>query len=325
MKAFVFDSYAGPDACHFEDLPDPVPGPDDVLVRVHASSVNPWDYELSWGKPWINRMIAGGLARPKKIRALGCDLAGVVERVGANVTSFKPGDRVMADNSGSYWGGYAELALAKQAECALIPDDMSMSDAASLPQAGVLTWQGLALYGELGRAGLAMVNGAGGGMGPIAVQLLADAGVTVHGVDSADKLDAIRALGVSEVFDFRSHDFTRGPHRYDLILDPVQQWPGRRYRKVMTDAGLYVTVGGKYRHIAGVAASIPFQPLCGPKRLRVLVHKPNGRDLGDLAAACMAGRFRPVIAKVWDFADAAAALTANGRGEGVGKHVIRIA
>lgn len=322
MKAFIFDNYGGPAACHFGDLPDPEPGPDDVLVRVHAASVNPWDVELSRGKPWINRLIAGGLTRPRKFAALGCDIAGIVERVGANVRDFAPGDRVMADNSASYWGGYAELALAKAAECAVIPDALSMTDAASLPQAGILALQALRDYGNYEAARTVLINGAGGGAGPIALQLARKAGAEVHAVDHGDKLAGLTALGATEVFDYREVDFITLPHRYDLIFDPVQQHPGRRYRRVLSSRGIYATIGGKYRHLAGVLASMPFQPLMGGKRLRLVMHRPNGRDLGILAGMATHGAFRPVIARIWPFAETAAALDANGRGHGLGKHVI---
>jgi NADPH:quinone reductase-like Zn-dependent oxidoreductase len=324
VKAFVFDSYGGPDACHFETLPDPLPAEDELCVQVYASSVNPWDFELSWGKPWLNRLIAGGTRAPKKFNVLGCDVAGVVQSVGPKVAHFKPGDRIMADVSGAHWGGFAELALVKQNEAALIPDAMSMTDAASLPQAGVLALQGLRDYGAYQTAKTVLINGAGGGVGPIALQLACAQGAEVHAVDSIEKLDGLRALGATEVFDYRTTDFAVGPHLYDLILDTVQQRPGNHHRPALSSKGAYVTIGGKFRHILGVLVSGPVQPLLGSKRLRVLVHKPNGQDLEALARLWSDGAFHAVVARTYGFADVAEALNANGRGEGLGKLVIEM-
>lgn len=325
MKALVLDSYNGPDACHFGDLPRPVPAADELLIRVHAASVNPWDLELSWGKPWITRLLAGGMTRPRRIQALGCDIAGIVEVVGEKVTGFRRGDRVMADNSGSHWGGYAELALAKAAECAPIPQGLAMTEAASLPQAGVLALQGLRDYGDYENAQTVLINGAGGGVGPIALQLARNAGAEVHAIDSVEKLDALSALGAARVFDYRTHDFSRAGYRYDLILDTVQRHSGWRCRHALTRRGTYVVIGGNLRHAFGVFVTSPIQPLLGRRRQKILIHRPNGRDLGELAAMVVHGAFRPVVARTYPFAQAREALKANGRGEGIGKLVIVVA
>jgi NADPH:quinone reductase-like Zn-dependent oxidoreductase len=219
MQAIVYDRYGSPDALKRREVAKPWPSDDEILIAVYASSVNSWDWDLLHGRPVLVRL-AQAPRRPK-FPILGADIAGRVEAVGAHVTRFRPGDEVFGDLSGGRWGGFAEYVCARADALAMKPAAIAFDEAAALPQAGVLALQGLRYAGPIQPGQAVLINGAGGGVGTLAVQIAKSFGADVTGVDTASKLDLIRALGADQVIDYARDDFASGSRRYDLILDLV--------------------------------------------------------------------------------------------------------
>lgn len=242
MKAVVMARYGTPDVLEMRDVPTPTPKATELLVRVHAASINDWDWGLLQGTSLIDRMMSG-LVRPK-IQILGCDIAGRVEAVGGDVEAFRPGDEVYADLCSSGFGAFAEYACVPAASVARKPAGMTFEQAAAIPQAGMLAWQGLIDVGRIRSGQKLLLNGAGGGVGTFALQIakLYDVEITV--VDKPGKLDMLRALGADHVIDFLTEDFTEGGTGYDLILDVKTNRSPFAYLRALAPGGTYVTVGG---------------------------------------------------------------------------------
>ena len=216
MKAVVVRSYASPGQLRIMDVDTPVPAANEVLVRVRATSVNPYDWHHVCGEPYIARLMPGSLGlRGPKIGILGCDMAGQVEAVGADVTGFRPGDDVYALLSG---GGFAEYVSVKQDLLAPKPVNLSYEQAAAVPMAAVSALLGLQDVGGLKPGQRVLVNGASGGVGTYAVQVAVALGATVTGVCGAKNGELVRSLGADEVIDYRTADFTRHAKRHDLLL-----------------------------------------------------------------------------------------------------------
>ena len=196
MKAIVYHKYGSPDVLKVEEVERPTPKDNEVLVKVHAAAVNDWDWGLLRGKPFANRVLAG-LLRPKKIKILGCDIAGRVETVGRKIKLFQPGDEVFGDISGSGWGGFAEYVCARENALTVKPAGMTFEEVAAVPQAAVLALQKV------------LINGGGGGVGTFAIQIAKSFGAEVTGVDSTMKLDIMRSIGADRVIDYTQEDFTK--------------------------------------------------------------------------------------------------------------------
>ncbi len=216
MRAVVFTRYGSPDVLELKEIPKPAPADDEVLIRVHAASLNDWDCGALRGADLVNRLIFG-LFRPKK-QILGSDVAGRVEAVGGNVRRFRPGDDVFGDLS-RRWGGFAEYVCAPEEMLAPKAPGMTFVEAAAIPQAGLLALQGLAKMGPIQPGQTLLINGAGGGVGTFAIQIAKRDGAEVTAVDAPGKLDLLRSLGADHVIDYTREDFTRSGRRYDLILD----------------------------------------------------------------------------------------------------------
>ena len=241
MKAMVYGKYCSPAVLRLEEVQKPAPDDDEVLIRVHASSVNSWDWDLVRGRPYLARI---GAFRKPRYKILGADIAGRVEAVGRGVRRFQAGDEVFGDISGCGWGGFAEYVCARADVLALKPPSMTFEEAASLPQAGLLALQGLRTYGEPLPGQRVLINGAGGGVGTFGIQVAKSLGAEVTGVDIAEKFDVMRSVGADHVIDYMREDFTRGGQRYDLILDVTAQRSMFDYRRALTPRGVYVGVGG---------------------------------------------------------------------------------
>jgi NADPH:quinone reductase-like Zn-dependent oxidoreductase len=216
MKAIVYEKYGTPDVLELREVDTPTPKDDEVLIRVHAVSINDWDWGLLEGTPLMYRLLSG-LFRPRK-KILGSDVAGRIEAVGKDVVRFKPGDEVFGDLSGR-WGGFAEYVCAPETALALKPLSMTFPEAAAIPQAAMLAVQRQRAGGGNQPRQKLLINGAGGGEGTFAVQIAKLYGVEATGVDSSAKLDLLRSMGFDRVIDYTQTDFTRDGTRYDLILD----------------------------------------------------------------------------------------------------------
>ena len=200
MKAITYRQYGGPEVFQLEEIERPVPKDDEVLIRVKAASINDWDWALMKGDS-VNRMI-NGFKRPK-IRILGSDVAGIVESTGSNAAIYKPGDEVYGDLSGK-WGGFAEYVCTQEKNLSFKPRPMSFTEAAALPQAGMLAVQGLIDCGKIIQGERILVNGAGGGVGTIGIQVAKTYNAEVTGVDKTRKLEKMLEIGFDHVIDYRA-------------------------------------------------------------------------------------------------------------------------
>jgi NADPH:quinone reductase-like Zn-dependent oxidoreductase len=230
-------------------------------------------------------------------------VAGVVEAVGAKVTRFKAGDEVFGDLATAGWGSFAEYARAPEGALALKPAGMTVSQAASLPQAATLGMQGLRYDRPIRPGDQVLINGAGGGAGTFALQMAKSAGAEVTGVDSAAKLDRMRTVGADRVIDYVQEDFTQNGLRYDRILDFEAHHSMFDYRRALAPGGVYAMVGGTTARIMQAMALGPLLSRAGGRKMRVVMYEP-GRDLGDLVAFIAAGKIAPVIDSSYPLAEA---------------------
>ena len=321
MKAVVMDSYGTPDVLELRDVTKPTPKAHEVLVRVLAASVNDWDWGLLRGAP-INRMFSG-LFTPR-VHILGGDIAGRVEAVGEDVTTFQPGDEVYGDVCMSGFGAFAEYCCAREACLAHKPAGMTFEQAAAIPQAGMLAVQGLIDVGRIQSGQKLLLNGAGGGVGTIALQLakLYDVEVTV--VDKLGKLDMLRAMGADRVIDYLKEDFTRSGKRYDLILDVKTNRSPFAYLRALNPNGTYVTVGGSIPRLLQALVMGPFTSWLYHRHLRLVGLKPN-KDLNYMNKLFEAGKLLPVIDGLYKLADLPEAFRRFGAGDYQGKIIVTMA
>lgn len=317
MKAIVYTQYGSTEHLHLEDVPKPTPKENEVLIQIKATSVNSWDWDMVHGKPWVVRV--GAFTKPRH-KILGCDVAGVVEAVGAKVTKFKVGDEVFGDLSGDGWGGFAEYVCGKADLLAHKSPSMSFEQAAALGQAAVLAYQGLTGKNAIQPGQKVLVNGAGGGVGTIAIPLLKHYGAEVTAVDSASKLDKLKALGADHVIDYNQTDYTKTGQQYDFILDNMAHRAMADYKRALKPKGRFVMVGGNLGLVFKVVFFSPF--IAGNKRLKILAHKPNAQDLDELAALFEASVITPVIDKVYPLSETATAIQRIGDGDVLGKAVV---
>jgi NADPH:quinone reductase-like Zn-dependent oxidoreductase len=328
MKAIVYTKYGPPDVLQLKEVEKPTPKDNEVLVKVHAASVNSWDWELLRRKPFLNRLTAG-LLKPK-YKILGADIAGWVEAVGRNVKQFQPGDEVYGDLCRSGWGGFpqygwggfAEYVCARENALALKSASMTFEQAAAVPQAGLLALQGLR-KGQIQKGQKVLINGAGGGVGTFAVQIAKSFGAEVTGVDSTGKLDMLRSIGADHVIDYAQEDFTKSGQRYDLILDVAAYHSIFDYKRVLSPKGIYVFVGGSMAAARQVMFLGPLISMTRSKKMGILIYKPN-KDLAFMKELLEAGKVVPVIDRRYPLSEAPEAVRYLGEGYAQGKVVITV-
>jgi NADPH:quinone reductase-like Zn-dependent oxidoreductase len=323
MKAIVHRCYGSPDVIRLEDVPKPTPKDDEILVRVHAASVNPLDWHYLEGTPYMVR-IDGGFGKPENPR-LGVDFAGAVEAVGKSVTRFKPGDQVF----GGKFGALAEyVAVSEKRAVALKPANLSDAQAAAVAIAGITALQALRDQGHIRAGQSVLVNGASGGVGTFAVQIAKSFGATVTGVCSTRNVELVRSLGADHVIDYTQEDFTKGSQRYDLILDNVATHSLADYRRVLTPNGAYIMVGSTdVGHWFGWAVGPLEAWLLSPftsQKLGMILAELNKDDLATLAALMESGKVTPVIDRTYKLSEAAEALRYLEKGHARGKVVVTV-
>ncbi|MBC7839420.1 MAG: NAD(P)-dependent alcohol dehydrogenase [Nitrospiraceae bacterium] len=320
MKAIVFTKYGSPDVLELKEVARPNPKDDEVLIRVHAASLNDWDWGALHGVPFVNRLIFGLLSPKKQI--LGSDIAGRIEAVGKNVLHFQPGDAVFGDLSGE-WGGFAEYVCARENALALKPPSMTFEEAAAIPQAAMLALQGLRDTGRIQPGQKLLINGAGGGVGTFAIQIAKLYGAEVTGVDSPEKLDVLRSMGAEHVIDYTEQDFTRNGQRYDLILDVKTNRSILDCARALSPNGVYVTVGGSMPRLFQALLLSPWISMTTNKRVGIVSLKPN-KDLAYLKELFEAGKMKPVIDGPYRLRDVPNAFRRFGEGRHKGKVVITL-
>lgn len=319
MKAIVYDRYGSPDLLRLEDVPKPNPSDDEVLVKIHAVSINSWDWDMLTGRPFEYRFISGFL-RPKSNKLHGCDIAGHIEAVGENVRHLRVGDEVFGDLSEGGWGAFAEYVCAGEYELTHKPSTMTFEEAACLPHGGNLAAQGLIDLGKIRSGQKVLINGGGGSTGTLAIQIAKLFDVETTAVDHTVKLDMLRALGADHVIDYTKQDFTRNGQTYDLIFDVKSDRSVFDYQRALCQDGTYVTVGGKTSRILWVAL---FGKLTRKYRMHALSYKPN-KDSNYLVELFEADKLKPVIDKRFPLEKTAEAFRFFGEGRFKGKIVVSL-
>lgn len=323
MKAIVQDSYGSADVLRLRDVATPVPGDDDVLIRVRAAGVDQGVWHLMTGLPYLTRAFGYGLKKPKNgIR--GRDVAGVVEVTGKNIAGFRPGDEVY----GTCEGSFAEYVCAQEARLAPKPVNLSFAQAAAVPISAGTALQGLRDSGRLQSGQDVLVIGAAGGVGAYAVQLAKAFGAHVTGVCSTGKTDLVRSIGADDVIDYRREDFADAGKQYDLILDTAGNRPLSVLRRALKPRGTLVIVGGEgggkwtggFERALRAAALSPFVG----QQLKGLIASERTEDLRFLTGLIEAGKVRPVIDRTYALADAPAAIGHLRDGSARGKIVITL-
>lgn len=324
MKAIVRHQYGSPDVLTLAEVDKPVVKDQDVLVRVRAASLNADDLEYLYGKSPFTR-IATGLRKPR-IRGLGVDVAGQVEAVGKNVTRFKEGDEVYGNMTEYGLGAYAEYVCAPAPAFALKPARLTFEEAATVPQSAVLALQGLRGKRQIKPGNRVLINGAGGNVGPFAVQIAKYFGAEVTGVDSNDKLDMVRSVGADHAIDYTREDPIRNGQRYDLILDVVARRSMLEWRRALNPGGLYVMLGASTALLLQGTFLGPLISTMGSKKMAVMWWwRPfKQEDVAFLKELIEAGKVVPVIDRRYSLSEVPIALRYLEEGHARGKVVITV-
>jgi NADPH:quinone reductase-like Zn-dependent oxidoreductase len=291
MQAVIYDKYGPPEVLQIADLPIPDPQQEQVLVKIHAASINAADYRIRKADPFLVRLIGQGLLKPKNPRS-GMDAAGIVEAVGRNVKQFKPGDEVF----GCVSGAFAEYALAREANLALKPANRSFDAAAAVPTAALTALQGIRYAGGIRPGQTVLIQGASGGVGTFAVQLAKSSGAEVTAVCSTRNLELVRSLGADYVIDYTREDFTHSGQTYDLIFAVNGYHPLSAYKRALNPGGVYVHGGGTMAQLFEAMLLGPWMSRNGGKKLGSMgIAKVIQEDLVTLAELLEAGKITPVI------------------------------
>ena len=317
MKAIINKKYGSPDIMELREIVRPEPKSNEILVRVLAASVNKADWHILKGKPFLVRLMSG-LTKPK-YHVLGADIAGVVERVGAKVTQFKPGDEVFGDLSGSGFGGFAEYVITREKFLAKKPSGFTYEQAAALPMAAMTALQGLRDKCRISPGDEVLINGASGGVGGFAIQIAKAFGANVTAVCSSQKATLAFEQGADSVIDYNKKDFTREGKPYDLILDIVGNHPIRSIDPVLKKGGSYVSC----TFSPGAIFIGPWMSARG-KIVTNLLASANQADLQFISKLAEEGKLDPVIQCTFTLDDVPDALKMMGGGSLFGKLVISV-
>jgi NADPH:quinone reductase-like Zn-dependent oxidoreductase len=325
MKAFVYEGFGSADILKFQEIDKPVPGDDEVLVKVRAASINPLDWKMMKGGPFLMRLMLG-LGKPK-LKRPGVDVAGEVEVVGKNVTDFKPGDKVF----GTCLGAFAEYAISKsvtgmKSALAIKPDSVTFEQAASAPVAALTALQGLRDKAGIQPGHTVLVNGAAGGVGTFAVQIAKALGANVTGVCSTRNLDLVRSIGADEAVDYTKQDFTEAGERYDVVLDCVGNHSFSACRRALKPAGALVMIGAPpdasmLGMLAGLTGMLVVSPFISQK-MKFFIARMNQKDLTTLGALMASGKVKPVIDRTYRLSEALEAFRYMEAGHAQGKVII---
>jgi NADPH:quinone reductase-like Zn-dependent oxidoreductase len=324
MKAIVQERFGPPDVLELVDTDPPEVGSGDVLVRVHAAALNPYDWHILRGDPLIARLMGEvGLTKPKA-RVAGVDAAGRVEAVGADVRGLQHGDEVL----GFCRGAFAEYARAEAEKVVPKPVSLTFGQAAAVPMAGATALRGIRDVGAVRAGHRVLVNGAAGGVGTYAVQIAAALGAEVTGVCSTRNADLVRSIGAAHVVDYTTEDFTDGRVRYDVI-DNVGNRPLSRLRRALSPAGTLVLNGGGspghvFGPVAGILRAVVVNGLVR-ERLRLIPHEQKREQLLTLTGLIEAGKLTPVLDRTYPLAGTAEGLRRVEQGHARGKVVITVA
>jgi NADPH:quinone reductase-like Zn-dependent oxidoreductase len=319
VKAIVYEKYGPPDVLQLKEVEKPTPKDDEVLVKVHAASVNYGDLPVLRGEP-LQRLMGGGPLKPKH-KILGDDIAGRVEAVGVNVKQFQTGDEVFGISN---FGAFAEFVCADEKYLALKPASMTFEGAAAIPFAAIAALQGLRDKGQIQSGQKVLINGASGGVGTFAVQIAKSFGAEVTGVCSTRKLDMVRSLGADHLVDYTQDDFTQKEQRYDLILAVGGSRSIFNYKRALSSEGIYVCIGGSLAQYFQALLLGPLISTMGNKKLGSMYGNPNQKDYDFLIELFEAGKVVPVIDRRYPLSDVPEAIRYLEEGHVLGKVVITV-
>lgn len=319
MKAAIYKKYGTPDVLEVKEIPKPIATDDQILIKIHAVSINGSDREGLIGKPLYARI--GGLPNND---ILGSDIAGQVEAVGRNNTEFQVGDEVFGEIPG-YHGGFAEYVCTRGKTMARKPTNMTFEEACAIPQGGVIAFNGIIKKGNVQAGQKVLINGAGGSGGTFAVQLAKLHGAEVTGVDNTGKLDYLRSLGADYVIDHTKTNYTKNKNRYDLILDLIAHHSAFAYARALRKNGTYYVVGGYVSVLLQAALLGPVIKRVTGKSVRLLFVEQNRKDLISITELCQSGKIRPIIDKQYPLSEIREAMRYVSDGHAKGKVVIKIA
>ena len=323
MKAIVYTQYGPPEVLQFTEVEKPTPKDDEVLIKVHAASVNAADWRMMRAHPFLVRFVSG-LLRPT-ITILGADVAGRVEAVGRNAKQYQPGDEVFGDLSASSWGGFAEYVAVPESAIAPKSARLTFEEAAALPMAAVSALQALRDKGKVKPGQTVLINGASGGVGTFAVQIAKALGAEVTAVCSTSKVEQTRALGADYVIDYTQEDFSQNGQRYDVVLAVNGSRPLSAYQRVLAPQGVYIMIGGSSS--TQLFQAMILGPLYSRKDGQAfgnLTAKPNPQDLMAVNELVEAGKVTPVIDRRYPLHEVPEAIRYVEQGHAKGKVVITV-
>ncbi|AND40517.1 NAD(P)-dependent alcohol dehydrogenase [Cytobacillus oceanisediminis] len=318
----MYQKYGSPENLRLTDIDIPVPKDHEVLVKVHAASVNYGNLVLLKGKPYLARF-AYGLLKPKHTIP-GGDIAGQVEAVGKDVTQFQPGDNVFGDLSGCGWGGFAEYVSVPEKGLAIKPANISFEEAAAVPMAGVTALQALRNKGNIQAGQKVLIYGASGGVGTFAVQIAKSFGAEVTGICSTRNLDILHTLGADHAIDYKKEDFSKRTEKYDLILAVNGYQPISAYKRALKSNGTYVLAGGSGAQFTQAMVLGPWISLTGNKKMSSMLQRQNQEDLFYLSELLEAGKVKSVIDRSFKLSEAEKAFRYFEEGHAQGKVIITI-
>ncbi len=322
MKAIVFEKYGSPEVLQLKEVPKPSPKENEVLIKVHAASVNPADWHVMRGSPLLARM-AFGLIKPK-YPILGIDVSGIVESVGGKVKEFKPGDEVFGDLFSSGMGSFAEYVCTKEDNLVLKPTNLSFEEAATVPLAGITALQ--SIKGKIKEGQKVLINGSSGGVGTFTVQIAKYFSTEITGVCSTKNLNLVYSIGADQVVDYKVKDFTENGETYDLIIDNVGNRTVKDLKQALKENGRCVIVGfTSVRLLMQHMIKAPLVSMFSKKKVGLMeTAKMNKTDLIFLKNLIEKGKLKPVIDKKYPLEETAQAIEYLEQGHAKGKVVITI-
>ena len=324
MKAYNIKNYGEPDkVLRLKEIKQPKPKNTEVQVKVCATTINDYDWCITTGKPFAYRLFFGIINPRKKLMIPGMEVAGIVERVGNNATKFKVGDAVYGDISGFGFGSFAEFLCIDEKALARKPDSMSFEEATSIPHAAMLALQGLRDVGQIKDGQKILINGGGGGVGSFGIQIAKLYNVDVTGVDTGEKLKAMKTQGFDNIIDYKKEDFTKSDRRYDLILDCKTNRSLWKFLNVLEPEGKYVSIGGRSGNLLQMLYMSPILKLFSKKRLHMVMLKAN-KDLEYINQLYEDNKINCVIDGPYTFDKIPWAIQRFGDGLHNGKIVISV-
>ena len=322
MKAIISEKYGTPDTLQLREVATPIPKEDQVLVRIHASSINFGNQVLLTGKPLPVRFVFG--LRKPKFPIPGGDIAGIIEAIGGNVTRFQVGDEVYSDLSSSGWGAFAEYVAVDEKALALKPSNLSYAEAAAVPMAGSTALQAIRDKGKVKAGQEVLIYGASGGVGTFAVQIAKAFGAKVTAVVSTRNVNIVKSLGADQVIDYKTEDFGKHEGTYDVIIGVNGSQALSTYKRMLNEKGKFIHVGGAESQMYQTMIQRPWLSMFGKKKLFTFLQRANPQDLQLMKELIEEGKVKPVIDRTYSLQEVQEAFRYFEEGHSQGKVVITI-